>query len=60
MICYRAKLESIEDEIHLNREKSKAEAAFYHKVNSCIVLCCCMDATIYLADHFILLYLMFV
>jgi hypothetical protein len=27
-------MEAIEDEIHLNREKSKAEAALYHKVNS--------------------------
>ena len=28
----RARMEAIEDEIHLNREKSKAEAALYHKV----------------------------
>jgi len=28
----KAKMEAIEDEIHLNREKSKAEAAFYHKL----------------------------
>ena len=28
----RAKMEAIEDDIHLHREKSKAEAAFYHKV----------------------------
>ena len=31
--CFnRAKMEAIEDDIHLHREKSKAEAAYYHKV----------------------------
>ena len=32
----RAKVEAIEDEIHLHREKSKAEAAFYHKVSTAL------------------------
>lgn len=32
-VC-RARMEAIEDEIHLNREKSRAEAALFHKVTN--------------------------